>query len=192
VVELWWTSLSPSATSVSCRDAPAADVRAVLAAALALPLEAVRLDRVCRYCGHPTHGKPRLVGRDDVSFSAARRPGWMLLGLTRGTELGVDVDALDVRASADVYAVALTPAEQASVAPLDAFGVGRLWTRKEAMLKGQGLGLGGAVGPADIDVRSATAGPWHLRDVVAPPGHTAAVASLAPIESVRVVRPWWS
>jgi len=92
------------------------------------------------------HGRPSLATPDALDFNMSHSDRWVLVGMGRDVQWGVDVEA--VRAMDDLDALAaqnFTPAEQdelASVAPanrLRAFLSG--WTRKEACLKALGTGL---------------------------------------------------
>jgi 4'-phosphopantetheinyl transferase len=116
-------------------------------------------------------GKPRLAGRGDgLSFSLSRSGEWILLGLSRGRELGVDVERADGRLAdprelARVAERTLTGAERARLACLApaerprAFL--RAWTRKEALLKALGSGLGRE--PGTVEVGLEPLGPLEAR-----------------------------
>jgi 4'-phosphopantetheinyl transferase len=94
-------------------------------------------------------GKPDLrapSGGKAVKFNLSHSAGWALLAVTRGRELGVDLERL--RVEADLAAVArrfFAPAEFQALAafapPLDAQAFCACWTRKEALLKAFGAGL---------------------------------------------------
>jgi 4'-phosphopantetheinyl transferase len=108
-------------------------------------------DATCRHCGDPGHGRPRVAGRDDLEFSAssawiAHRDVYLVvLGVTRGVPVGVDVTADHaVRWLApETY---LTHAEQR----LDGVDPTAAWTAKEAVLKLLGTGL--ALDPRRLQV----------------------------------------
>ena len=53
----------------------------------------------------------------------------------------------------------------------------RMWTRKEALLKATGVGIGDAL--ASYDSTRPAPEPWVVRDLAAPPGFAAAIASPA-------------
>jgi len=91
-------------------------------------------------------GKPRLGG-GEFHFNLAHSGNLALIAATRGCEIGVDVEL--VRAVDPAHEIAARnfhPAEQAAIraegaAELPAVFM-RLWTRKEAVLKAVGAGLG--------------------------------------------------
>lgn len=116
------------------------------------------------------HGKPRLASPGgELSFSLSRSGEWILLGLSRGRELGVDVERGDGLADArDLERVAeraLTAAERARLARLPAAerarALLRAWTRKEALLKALGTGL--AREPDTVEVGLEPLGPLEVR-----------------------------
>jgi len=96
-------------------------------------------------------GKPSLAPpHERVRFNASSSAGWVLVAVTSGREIGVDVEQADERflAPEELSRLArrvLTPAEQADLARLPAGersrALLRAWTRKEALLKALGTGL---------------------------------------------------
>ncbi|MFE6744806.1 4'-phosphopantetheinyl transferase family protein [Kitasatospora purpeofusca] len=158
-------------------------LRQVLGRRLGLaPGELVFGREPCPGCDEP-HGRPRLAGRVSGAphFSLSHGGGRVLIGLA-GAPVGVDVEPLPAADSAEVLATTLHPAEQAELAdvrPADRPGAfARLWTRKEAYLKGLGIGLGRPpaadyLGTAEPARRPAG---WAVTDVPAGPRHAAAVA----------------
>lgn len=162
-----------------------AALRDVLARSLGIAARSVQID-------HDAHGKPRLAPGHacDLRFNLAHAGRAVLIGIARGRELGVDIEAViahdDLRAVAEqVYsaderaALDICPAAQHT----ELFYT--LWTRKEACLKAWGCGLDGplqqfSVREAAHDDVAAPAGsslpPLHCRDLPAPPGHVAAIA----------------
>ena len=96
-------------------------------------------------------GKPRLAG-GDLRFNLAHSGNLTLIAVTRGCEIGVDVEFLrSVDRSHEIAARNFHAAELAAVlaaddnendnAELPAVFL-RCWTRKEAVLKAVGVGLG--------------------------------------------------
>ncbi|MFB8167625.1 4'-phosphopantetheinyl transferase family protein [Kitasatospora purpeofusca] len=149
----------------------------------------------CPGCAEP-HGRPRLAGgpagsaAGDPHFSLSHGGGRVLIGLA-AAPVGVDVEPLPAADSAEVLATTLHPAEQAELAdvrPADRPGAfARLWTRKEAYLKGLGIGLARPpaadyLGTAEPARRPAG---WAVTDVPAGPRHAAAVALAAGGASVE-------
>ena len=117
--------------------------RQLLGAHSDTPPRDVVIDRTCIRCGQP-HGKPRLADpANDLEFSVSHAGERVVVALTRGGPVGVDVEALNRRADVDT----LAPHVLSSV-ERDTGGVGadaarflRYWTRKEAVLKATGDGL---------------------------------------------------
>jgi 4'-phosphopantetheinyl transferase len=169
-----------------------AALRAVVGRRLRLPPSAVQFAREpCPRCGGP-HGRPAVLGPGSgLSISLSRTAGLVACAVA-DRPVGVDVESLDRPVTADDLAYALHPAEQArisSVSPPSARRAAllRCWVRKEAYLKGLGIGLGDD--PASVDVGPGPEGPdgWSVVDVEAGPRHLAAVA-LAGVAPVRTHR----
>lgn len=112
---------------------------------------------------HDANGKPQLMGCPGWHFNLSDSEDWALIGMQKGTPIGVDIEVRRGLDSALALACRLyTPAEQAAVKAAsegaerdDVFL--RVWTRKEACLKAVGLGLRLApnsfeVGATDTDV----------------------------------------
>ena len=78
--------------------------------------------------------------------------------------VGVDLERADLSAAADLFDCALGSLEHAGVDPSDPRGVVRLWCRKEALLKADGVGLA-VVALTEIDVRNELVQGWHLADL---------------------------
>jgi len=128
-------------------------MRGILARYLAVPPEGV----VLRYTGR---GKPFLPAEHGLEFSLSHSGSLLLLGVARET-VGVDMEVL--RPMPELEAVArlvFAPEEMAFLAGappegrLEAFF--RLWTGKEALLKGMGLGV--ASNPQEVELRPAPFG----------------------------------
>ncbi|WP_282698238.1 4'-phosphopantetheinyl transferase superfamily protein [Streptomyces sp. CC208A] len=157
-------------------------LRRLLGAHLGITPRSVTMKRApCPCCGEP-HGRPVLPdGR--LHFSLSHCEGLSLIAVAT-RPIGVDIERVPPPHLVAEAAEVLHPAEAAELTTLtttgrpDAFA--RVWTRKEAYLKGLGIGLG-----ADPSAEYVGAGPtptpppgWLLADVAAPPGHHAAVALL--------------
>jgi 4'-phosphopantetheinyl transferase len=161
-----------------------AGVRRVLGGYAAVDPSELAFDRSCQHCGDPSHGRPRLVGEFDLSFSVASAPGQIVVAVaTAAMSVGIDIELMtrfDSAATADVWRAALTVGERADADPDDARGIARLWCRKEAVLKAIGLGIAGRP-PDSLDVRAHIVDGWHIADL--PPAATwvAAVAASSPI-----------
>jgi 4'-phosphopantetheinyl transferase len=134
----------------------------------------------CPGCGEP-HGRPALAPPPPpLHFSLSHSGSLALVGV--GTvPLGVDVEKLPGAETVDVCSKALHPEEQSELAAAQGDErrhlFGRIWTRKEAFLKGLGTGLSRS--PAQDYLGSDTtrhpAG-WTMAGVPADTGHAAAVA----------------
>ncbi|TRW43680.1 4'-phosphopantetheinyl transferase family protein [Georgenia yuyongxinii] len=140
-------------------------LRLVLAPAVGVAPHELRLDTTCPRCGGD-HGKPRLLGPAAVEFSLAHTAGQVVVAVSTGPPVGVDVEAL-VRLTDQDGAGLLSTAELGELAEVAEVGeVGELpatarraalavwWTRKEAVLKATGEGL--AVPPETIQVTGPT------------------------------------
>ncbi|CAM5466792.1 MULTISPECIES: 4'-phosphopantetheinyl transferase family protein [Streptomyces] len=137
----------------------------------------------CPCCGGP-HGRPTVLGASrELHFSLSHRGDLVLMG-TAVAPIGVDVDLITDPGSAAELAAMLHPAEQAEIAALPPVRrpreLARLWTRKEAYLKGLGTGLGRDPA-ADYVGSGSPNGPcpppgWTVLDIPVDRGYAAAVA----------------
>jgi 4'-phosphopantetheinyl transferase len=140
--------------------------------------ESLRFERRCGHCGGHGHGKPHLSGRSDIDFNISHSGGLALVAVARGRRVGADVER--VRERTDVLAIArgsLSARERHAIESSatdeprrEAFF--RCWTRKEAYLKGRGVGLAGG-----IDTDPEEDSEWRIRSLRVPPGYAAAVAA---------------
>jgi 4'-phosphopantetheinyl transferase len=167
---------------------------------LDLPPEEVRIARDCQYCAG-NHGRPRFPGAA-IEYSVSHTKEWLLVAVTGTGLVGVDVEstALD-RDVGRMASVVLTETEQERFAQLPermrARWLVRSWTRKEAAMKLVGLGLAAPPGELDVAGRVLSVGDvprWpdvriFLRDLPAPPGHAAALASTVEPTAVTAVAP---
>ncbi|WUT00191.1 4'-phosphopantetheinyl transferase superfamily protein [Streptomyces sp. NBC_00708] len=133
----------------------------------------------CPCCGEP-HGRPVLPG-EPLHFSLSHCEGLSLIAVA-AAPVGVDVEPVPnpqtlVEAADVVHR--MEAAELASLAPaLRPAAFARVWTRKEAYLKGLGIGLGADPSTEYVGAGPAPAAPagWLLADIAVPSGHRAAVA----------------
>ncbi|MFI9800666.1 MULTISPECIES: 4'-phosphopantetheinyl transferase superfamily protein [unclassified Streptomyces] len=135
----------------------------------------------CEECGE-RHGRPVLVDVPGApEFSLSHSHGLALVAVAR-TRVGVDVQALPSPATVDACLPLLHPAERQEIARVPperrptAFA--RLWSRKEAYLKGLGTGLARA---ADLDYLGEGAESWRpagwtVRNIPLCEGHVGAAA----------------
>ncbi|GAA0908947.1 hypothetical protein GCM10009549_16640 [Streptomyces thermoalcalitolerans] len=156
-------------------------LRLLLGAHLGVPPADVPLERLpCPMCGGP-HGRPVVRG-DAVHFSLSHSEGVCLLACA-AAPVGADIEAVPGLAVAEEVGACLHPRESAELSglrPVDrpaAFA--RAWARKEAYLKGLGVGLGRAMSLDYVGTASgavATVRGWTIVDVAVDDGYAAAVA----------------
>lgn len=173
------------------RTAAYAGLRVLLGAYLRQPPAEVPIARDrCPTCGLP-HGKPELADQSTkpLHFSMSHAGEVVIYALATGP-VGVDIE-IDGRVRDPSSMLRLFhPDEEAAVRGLaddrrDA-AFHRLWVRKEAYLKGLGVGLAGGLsrnriglGPGfgDAAPTAGEIGSWQLVDLPAPSGHVAAAAT---------------
>jgi 4'-phosphopantetheinyl transferase len=154
------------------------------------PGEVTFVREACPNCG-ASHGRPALSGAEPaVQFSLSHGGDLVLVGVA-ATPVGVDVEEVpEVQVAADRTA-RLHPAEQHEIAaaPRPELAFARVWTRKEAYLKGIGTGLSrglvtdylGAAGLAPLPDG------WSLLDVPVPAGYAGAAAVSGATPDTRVL-----
>ncbi|WP_367141074.1 MULTISPECIES: 4'-phosphopantetheinyl transferase family protein [Streptomyces] len=145
------------------------------------PPQVTFLREPCPGCGEP-HGRPAVATphQPRLHFSLSHSHGMALVGVA-DRPVGVDVERLPRPATVDACTPALHPGEQQELGALDpgerqeAFG--RLWTRKEAFLKGIGTGLsrGPSLDYLGADPARRPSG-WTVLDLPCGPRHNGAVA----------------
>lgn len=176
-------------------------LRTVLGGVLRRPPEAIVLDTGPR-------GKPRLaepLAATGLRFNLAHSADRLLIALTRGREIGVDIERIRrLRRGPDLARRVFSDAELSRIAGLkgrawdEAFFRG--WTRKEAFVKAVGVGLAfslrrvtvtlGADEPAelvDVEGDPTAADRWSLASVDAGPGFFGALAVESGPVAPRVV-----
>ncbi|MCB5170292.1 4'-phosphopantetheinyl transferase superfamily protein [Streptomyces bambusae] len=144
----------------------------------------------CPCCGGP-HGRPALAPggpgggpADRLHFSLSHSENIALLAFS-GMPVGVDVEGVPGPAVVADLLRMLHPDETAELlalaGPEQPAALSRIWSRKEAYLKGTGTGLGfGLVEPYVGSAAAPAHTPgWVLTDVSAPPGFSAALAVAA-------------
>ncbi|HWD70347.1 MAG TPA: 4'-phosphopantetheinyl transferase superfamily protein [Solirubrobacteraceae bacterium] len=142
----------------------------------------------CSQCGG-LHGRPivlrpggSLARRADLHFSLSHSGGQGLLAISQAP-VGVDIEALPDVTMAQRLAALMHPREQARIlsAPKAAQPTlfTRLWCRKEAYLKGVGIGLAHDTTEGYLSSLESTPG-WRVANVETPDGFAGAVATTAP------------
>lgn len=145
----------------------ARDVRATLAAYLRVDPASVELER-------GAYGKPELAGGGGIRFNLARSGDVTLLAVTKGREVGVDVERIEPdRAHGPIADQLFAPGEAAELRRLPFDERTRrffdLWTQKEAYAKALGVGV-----TVPLRRLRASSG-WTVEDVSVGEGFAAAV-----------------
>ena len=137
------------------------------------------------------NGKPFVAGCA-LRFNLSHSGEWVVLALARGFEVGVDIEQVKpVQDRAALAAGFFHPREREAGDAMTDEQFLRVWTRKEALSKAIGLGLGLAPdsfavsGPGreaavvDLPPPHGPAARWRLLDLPAPTGYVAAAAVAA-------------
>ena len=143
------------------------------------------------------HGKPALAtdtGRAPLCFNVSHSHGLALYAVTRGREVGVDVERIRPEIAQEKIAERFFSRREVTVlralpTSLQAAAFFACWTRKEAYIKAKGEGLALPLGQFDVSLapgepamllRTAwdpqEAACWALQDLAPAPGYRAAVA----------------
>jgi 4'-phosphopantetheinyl transferase len=166
-------------------------LRRELAERLETPAAELEFSRApCGQCGG-LHGRPivlrpggSLARRADLHFSLSHSGNQALIAFSQAP-VGADIEALPDASMAQRLAALMHPHEQARIlsAPVDAQPTlfTRLWCRKEAYLKGVGIGLEHEATEGYLSSLEHTPG-WDVANIDAPVGFAGAVASSAPEE----------
>jgi 4'-phosphopantetheinyl transferase len=140
--------------------------------------------------GETEAGKPFLAERADVHFNISHCEDRGVLAVA-GRPVGVDLER--VREVADAEAIAVKMFGDAEVEALRAYSAAerseaflRCWTRKEAFVKGKGVGLSTPLRSFEVSldrvaetmllVREAPDSEWAVQDLEAPAGWVGALA----------------
>jgi 4'-phosphopantetheinyl transferase len=144
------------------------------------------------------------LANGDLRFNLSRRDGLALIAVTRGREIGVDVEL--VRPDLDLFEIAEVSFSENELATLKALpesdqpaGFYNCWTRKEAFVKAVGEGFSFPLKQFDVSLTPgeparlisvhrkdpaadpiAAAARWFLQDIAVPDGYVAALAYEAP------------
>lgn len=155
--------------------------------------------------GRGEHGKPFLRQPSPVlEFNVSHSGGVLLLGISRGIALGVDIETTQrKRPALDLAHRYFAPAEAKALMRLretqQQLAFLRLWSCKEAVLKALGAGISFGLDrlefaldrhgePARLNVIDASAGAidaWHIVRIAPTPDHVGAAAWHGPELRVR-------
>ena len=147
---------------------------------------------------YSTHGKPALIsesGSDAIRFNLSHSHGMALYAVSRGRELGVDLEY--VRRDLEADQIAERFFSQSEIVALRALPLGLCklafflcWTRKEAYIKARGEGLSMPLDQFDVSLipgepaallstqpDSAEVRRWSLRNLTPAAGYAAALAA---------------
>jgi 4'-phosphopantetheinyl transferase len=168
-------------------------LRRFLGRRLGLAPHAVELGRdPCSHCGGP-HGRP-VVPCGSVHFSlshTSRTGGGMVLIALAPVPVGADIEAVPATATVGEVAGQLHPRERRELDALPGserpLAFARCWTRKEALLKGTGAGLGDGL----TEIYTGT-GPLPARPVMAPVDGGAAARGARPEEGTDSAERAWA
>lgn len=154
-------------------------LRLIAAASLGAPPQELRWER-------GPHGKPALCGPwTGVEVSLSHSGGLSLVAVSAARRVGVDIQRLHAKLDVTALARRFFPADEASFVAAEgdpaarAERFGRLWARKEAVVKVDGGRLipqGMAVRVREAVCGDGPAGPCRVADLPAPEGFRAAVA----------------
>ena len=144
-----------------------------------------------------SHGKPALAGQSDrgaIRFNASHSHGVALFAVTRGREVGIDIER--IRFDLAVAEIANRFFSRREIAMLRALPAAsqhqaffRCWTRKEAYIKARGEGLSMPLDQFEVSLAPGApaamlgtqgdpseASRWSLQELTPAPGYAAALA----------------
>jgi 4'-phosphopantetheinyl transferase len=147
--------------------------------------------------GYNPYGKPALVGEEGekgLRFNVSHSHGLALYAITRGREIGVDLER--IRPFPDLIGLAerfFSPKEVAALrtlpAPMQTEAFLTCWTRKEAYIKAKGEGLSLPLSQFEVSLApgepsallrtqwdALEASRWSLHALTPGPGYVAALA----------------
>jgi 4'-phosphopantetheinyl transferase len=149
-------------------------------------------------------GKPELPG-SGIAFNVAHSGNTILIALSHGGQLGVDVEHIDpARPFDEVAQHSCTPAESLELFALNDIdqrrqAFYRLWARKEAIVKADGRGLAlpfnsfalplspASSTPIHIAQPSGPARTFYVTDLPLEPGLAGAIALETPIDRMKLL-----
>ncbi len=131
--------------------------------------------------GKPSLRTPQLGPA--LEFNLSHANDVMVLAVTRGRDVGIDVEYMSDLAFEEIVAECFSARERTALAALPIedrrAGFFATWARKEAYAKALGFGIGEGFAACDVlDTRACER--WQMRDVDVPAGYTAAVVGAVP------------
>ncbi|MFJ8142301.1 4'-phosphopantetheinyl transferase family protein [Streptomyces sp. NPDC096013] len=158
----------------------------------------------CCRCGSHRHGRPRIIWPSTtLQINVSHSGPYWLMALAAGRPVGVDVECHRAIEVSRLAPACLTSPERAYVADAEEPGRTaaflRCWTRKEAVLKGCGVGLAADLAALDVRPHSSPvahviqntcgcASDWLVQDLNCGADRTAALAQPAGSAGQAVVR----
>lgn len=134
--------------------------------------------------GRGPGGRPVLLGFPEGPHFSLSHSHDLIVIAVAAVPVGVDVQRMPRSGTVDALLPRLHPAEREALLRVPraarAVAFARLWTRKEAYLKGLGTGLARGLATDCLLDGTQPAG-WHVRALAAPPGYAAATAVAYPL-----------
>jgi 4'-phosphopantetheinyl transferase len=139
---------------------------------------------------YSAHGKPSIGG---LAFNVSHSNELALIAVTRGREVGVDIEWH--RPDVDIPSVARSSFSAIELQALFALPTAeqfaafyRIWARKESYIKARGEGLSLPLDGFDVLTDDAISG-WAVRDLAIEAGYSAALAVTSPCPVVHLHAP---
>lgn len=149
-----------------------------------------------RYVGCPpydlifsegSHGKPSLANSQGLNFSLSHTDDAIAVAISKGVEIGVDIERIKSIQERDelvnrFFSLDESILYQSLPSEKQEQAFFRMWTRKEAFVKGLGLGLSYPLESFSVGVevpvalKGAASGPWSVRHLEPVPGFVGAIA----------------
>jgi 4'-phosphopantetheinyl transferase len=157
------------------------------------------------------HGKPRLLtsSAEDIEFNSSSSGEWAMVAVSRGREVGVDIERIDAaRSDPDMASHFFAPGELRRLDRLDGDrwtqGFFNCWARKEAFLKSTGEGLSRPLDSFEVSLEpgepahlvsadgdSGASMHWHMTELEPIEGYAHALVVAGEVGALRGLR-WQS
>lgn len=119
--------------------------RLVLAGYSNISPRSVTVSRSCMLCGDTNHGKPKLAGNDDLRFSISHSGKSVVLAVSDGFEVGIDIEERSISRVESATGVAEMDSDDgrriANEGQSEECDPLQSWCRMESILKATGHGL---------------------------------------------------